>query len=158
MSGAIVHWFVLSWCEHWVWVTPATFDDHHSCSSGQSTRKVSPVVSLRKFRQKIISLCVTFNFKIFNVKTVCIWLFVFILCISVSYLILVHPVTELRCSLQTKTQFFLGWKSQPEIWTISDSWLLIYITEKQKQWQYHWHARILSKKRNNIVFLMAAIS
>ena len=147
---------VLVWAG--VWVTPATFDDHHSCSSGQSTRKGDSIIGHFSggFSKKIsskdyLSLC---HFQFQNlVKTFCICFY--FVCLS---LILLHPVAELRCSLQTKTQFFLGWKSQPEICTISDSWLLIYITEKQKQWQYHWHARILSKKRNNIVFLMAAIS
>ena len=141
-----------------VWVTPATFwwssflfkrsvhkgrDSIIGHFSGGFSKKISS--------KDYLSLC---HFQFQNlVKTFCICFY--FVCLS---LILLHPVAELRCSLQTKTQFFLGWKSQPEICTISDSWLLIYITEKQKQWQYHWHARILSKKRNNIVFLMAAIS
>ena len=148
MSGAIVHWFVLSWCE-WprqhlmiiILVQAVSPQGRGDSIIGHFSGGFSKKISSKDY----LSLC-HFQFQNFQRQDS---LYLFLFCASHSY---TTP------SLQTKTQFFLGWKSQPEICTISDSWLLIYITEKQKQWQYHWHARILSKKRNNIVFLMAAIS
>ena len=80
---------VLVWAG--VWVTPATFDDHHSCSSGQSTRKGDSIIGHFSggFSKKIsskdyLSLC-HFQFQNFQ-RHSRQFVFVFILCVSVPIL------------------------------------------------------------------------
>ena len=96
---------VLVWAG--VWVTPATFDDHHSCSSGQSTRKGDSIIGHFSggFSKKIsskdyLSLC---HFQFQNlVKTFCICFY--FVCLS---LILLHLSLRFVLSVTADYLFIL---------------------------------------------------